>query len=256
MRIAFIRLNVFLFTTFVFGIAVISTFMYYANFKVEFYTYFIKNYNRNLPTLINNFFIFSTGILGSIWTYINYKRTNNTQFIFFYCFICSHMFESFSIFKYYFLHHELSLEFYYYTKIHHLITVFSLLNLFFLSLHICDFQIKSITYTAYLIFTFSIIYTSLAPINAYEHTNMNDYLFGTGNHKFHVNLFLLLILINFFVAFLRKKTSSYLLLFVSIFLIVVGIRLQLNETPYSFIPISIGVSIYLREAGKLFFYWL
>ncbi|AYE36280.1 hypothetical protein DB313_02100 [Borrelia turcica IST7] len=256
MKITFIKLNIFLFTIFALGITVISTFMYYINFRIDFYNYLIKIYNRNLLILINNFFIFSIGIIGSIWTYIHYKRTNNMQFIFFYCFICSYIFESLSIFKYYFLNHELSLEFYYYMKIYHLITVFSLLNLFFLSLHICDFQIKSITYTIYLIFTFSIIYISLVPINAYEYTNMNNFFFAIGNHKFHVNLFLLLILINFLVAFLRKQTLSYLLLFVSIFLILVGIYLNLIETPYAFIPISIGVSIYLREAGKLFFYWL
>ncbi|WP_232535936.1 hypothetical protein [Borrelia sp. A-FGy1] len=85
---------------------------------------------------------------------------------------------------------------------------------------------------------------------------MNNFLFAIGNQKFHVNLFLLLILINFLVAFLRKKNLSYLLLLVSIFLILLGIYLNFIEIPYAFIPILIGVSIYLREAGKLFFYWL
>ena len=256
MKIAFIRPNIFLFTTFALGIAITSTFMYCVNFKLDFYSYLVKSYNRNLLTLINNFFIFGIGIVGSIWTYINYKRTNNIQFVFFYYFICSHTFEPLSILKYYFLNHELNLEFYYYMKIYNLITVFSLLNLFFLSLHICDFQIKSITYTIYLIFTFSIIYISLAPVNAYEHTNMNNSFLGIENHKFYVNLLLLLTSANFLVAFLRKKTSSYFLLFLSISLILIGIYLKLIEAPYSFIPISIGVSMYLKEAGKLFFYWL
>ncbi|AHH06475.1 hypothetical protein BDCR2A_00485 [Borrelia duttonii CR2A] len=54
----------------------------------------------------------------------------------------------------------------------------------------------------------------------------------------------------------KEKNLSYLLLFVSTSLIVLGTYLNLIEIPYAFIPISIGVPIYLQESGKLFFYWL
>ncbi|AWG42787.1 hypothetical protein CR532_02095 [Candidatus Borreliella tachyglossi] len=256
MKMPFIKLNIFLFTIFALGITVLSIFIHYANSNINFYTYLIKIYDRDLLILINKFFIFSVGILGSIWAYINYKRTNNIQFVFFYYFISSYIFEPLSIFKYYFLNEILSLEFYYFMKLYHFITVFSLLNLFFLSLHICDFQIKSITYTTYLILTSAIIYSSLVPINAYDYNHMHDFLFATGNHRFHVDLFLLLILINFLVASLRKANLSYLLLFVSMALIVSGIYFNSIEIPYAFITISIGVPLYLRESGKLFFYWL
>nr|WP_241763728.1 hypothetical protein [Borrelia hermsii] len=98
------------------------------------------------------------------------------------------------------------------------------------------------------------IYSSLVPINAYDHTY--DFLSSTKNNKFYVYLFLLLIPINFLVACLKKKNLSYLLLFVSILLIISGIYLNSIEIPYAFIPILIGVPMYLKEAGKLFFYWL
>ncbi|WDE73101.1 hypothetical protein CNO14_06705 [Borrelia miyamotoi] len=129
-----------------------------------------------------------------------------------------------------------------------------MLNLFFLSLYICDFQIKSITYTTYLIFTFSMLYSSLVPINAYDQTNY--LLFPTENNRFYVDLTSLLIPINILVAFSRKKNLNYLLIFISIFLIVLGIYLNSIEIPYAFIPSLIGVPMYLREAGKFFFYWL
>lgn len=254
MKTLFVRLNIFLLTTLILGIIVISIFMYHINFNIKFYTYITKIYNKNLLILVNKFFIFSIGIIGSIWSYINYKRTNNIQFVFFYCFVCSYIIEPISIFKYYFLSNILSLEFYYFMKFYYLITAFSLLNLFFLSLYICDFQIKSITYTIYLIFTFSIIYNSLVPINAYEYTQY--LLSSTGNNRFYVHLFLLLIPINFLVACLRKKNLSYFLLFVSILLIILGIYLNSIEIPYTFIPILIGIPMYLKEAGKVFFYWL
>ncbi|AHH12430.1 Hypothetical protein BHO_0074300 [Borrelia hermsii YBT] len=254
MKTIFAKLNIFPLITFTLGIIVISIFMYHINFNIKLYTYLIKIYNKNLLILINTFFIFSIGIIGSTWAYINYKRTNNIQFVFFYCFICSYILEPISIFKYYLLSNILSLEFYHFMKFYHLITVFSLLNLFFLSLYICGFQIKSITYTIYLIFTFSMIYSSLVPINAYDHTY--DFLSSTKNNKFYVYLFLLLIPINFLVACLKKKNLSYLLLFASILLIVSGFYLNSIEIPYAFIPILIGVPMYLKESGKLFFYWL
>ncbi|WP_421622758.1 hypothetical protein R5397_02375 [Borrelia sp. MN22-0132] len=254
MKTLFAKLNIFLLTTLVLGIIIISIFMYYINFNINFYTYIIKIYNKNLLILINKFFIFSIGIIGSIWTCINYKRTNNIQFVFFYCFILSYIFEPISIFKYYFLSNILSLEFYYFMKFYNLITVFSLLNLFFLSLYICDFQIKSITYAIFLIFTFSMVYNSLAPINAYEYTK--DFLSPTANNKFYVYLFLLLIPINFLVSCLRKKNLSYFLLFISISLIISGIYLNFIEITYAFIPTLIGAPMYLKESGKVFFYWL
>ncbi|WP_075550317.1 hypothetical protein [Borrelia anserina] len=254
MKTLFTKLNIFLLTTVTLGIIVISIFIYYVNFSINFYTYLVKIYNQNLLILVNKFFIFIIGIIGSIWAYINYKRTNNIQFVFFYCFTCIYILDPISIFKYYLLNNILSLEFYYFMKFYHLITVFSSLNLFFLSLYICDFKIKSITYTIYLIFTFSMLYISLVPINAYEHTY--NFFSSTVNNKFYAYLFLLLIPINFLVACLRKKNLSYFLLFVSILLIVLGIYINSIEISYAFIPILIGTPIYLKEAGKLFFYWL
>ncbi|ACH94651.1 hypothetical protein ACE4V3_02255 [Borrelia recurrentis] len=254
MKTLFSKLNFFLLTTISLGIIVISIFIYYLNTTINFYNYLSKIYNTNTLALVNKFFIFNIGIIGSIWTYINYKRTNNIQFVFFYCFICFYIIEPIAIFKYYLLSNTLSLELYSLMKFYHLIVIFSLLNLFFLSLYICDFQIKSITYTIYLIFTFSMIYSYLIPINAYQHTN--DFFSPIKNNKLYIYLFLLLILINFLVACLRKKNLSYLLLFVSTSLIVLGTYLNLIEIPYAFIPISIGVPIYLQESGKLFFYWL
>ncbi|BCR08813.1 hypothetical protein BmHG_00413 [Borrelia miyamotoi] len=254
MKILFAKLNIFLSTISILGIIVVSIFVYYINFNINFYLYLIKTYNENFLILVDKFFIFSTGIIGSIWTYINYKRTNNIQFVFFYCFICSFILEPISILKHYLLSHTLSLEFYYFMKFYHLISIFSLLNLFFLSLYICDFQIKSITYTTYLIFTFSMLYSSLVPINAYDQTNY--LLFPTENNRFYVDLTSLLIPINILVAFSRKKNLNYLLIFISIFLIVLGIYLNSIEIPYAFIPSLIGVPMYLREAGKFFFYWL
>ncbi|WP_084538456.1 hypothetical protein [Borrelia persica] len=254
MKTLFLKLNFFLLTTLSLGIIVISIFIYYAHTSINFYNYLIKIYNTNLLTLVNKFFIFNIGVIGSIWTYINYKRTNNIQFVFFYCFICSYILEPIAIFKYYLLSNTLSLELYFFMKFYHLIVIFSLLNLFFLSLYICDFQIKSITYAIYLIFTFSMIYSYLIPINTYQNTN--NFLSPIGENKFYVYLFLLLILINFLVACLRKKNLSYFLLFISISSIILGTYLNFTEMPYEFIPILIGVPIYLKEAGKLFFYWL
>ena len=254
MKITFAKFNIFLLTIFVLGLSIISIFMYYINFNSSFYNYFTNIYNKNLLILVDKFCIFTIGIIGSIWTYINYKRTNNIQFVFFYCFICSFILEPISILKHYLLSHALILEFHYFMKFYHLITIFSLLNLFFLSLYICNFQIKSITYTIYLIFTFSILYSSLAPINTHNQTNY--LLFSTANNRFYIDLTLLLIPINILVAFSRKKNFNYLLIFISILLIVIGIYFNSIEMSYSFIPSLIGVPIYLREAGKFFFHWL
>ncbi|WAZ70480.1 hypothetical protein O5404_02255 [Borrelia miyamotoi] len=98
------------------------------------------------------------------------------------------------------------------------------------------------------------LYSSLVPINAYDQTNY--LLFPTENNRFYVDLTSLLIPINILVAFSRKKNLNYLLIFISIFLIVLGIYLNSIEIPYAFIPSLIGVPMYLREAGKFFFYWL
>ncbi|AJA90231.1 membrane protein [Borreliella chilensis] len=250
-----ISINLFLFIIFILAMLVILIFSYKIKYNENYQNYFLEIYNNNFILLINKFVIFVIGILGSLWAYINYKRTNNIQFILFYCFISSYTLEPILISEDFFLKNNLNSNYYLFTKFILFINAFSLLNLFFLSLYICDFKIKSIHYTIYIILTFACIYSYTMPINSYE--NSQDYsILKIESTKFYINAFLLLISTNFLVAFLRKKNFDYFFLFISMILIVSGIYLNLLKIPYSFLPISIGIPIYLKKSRKIFFHWL
>nr|WP_267508263.1 hypothetical protein [Borreliella afzelii] len=246
-------INLFLFIIFILATLVILIFSY--KYNENYQNYVIEIYNNNFIILVNKFAIFIAGIIGSLWSYINYKRTNNIQFIFFYCFISSYTLEPILISEDFFLKNNLNSSYYLFTKFILFINTFSLLNLFFLSLYICDFKIKSIHYTIYIILTFACIYSYIIPINSYENSQ-NYSILKIESTKFYIDAFLLLILINFIVAFLRKKSFDYFFLFVSMLLILSGIYLNLLRIPYAFLPILIGVPIYLKKSGKIFFYWL
>ncbi|WP_367773220.1 hypothetical protein [Borreliella burgdorferi] len=248
-------INLFLFIIFTLATIVILTFSYKIKYNENYQNYILEIYNNNFIILVNKLTIFIAGIIGSLWSYINYKRTNNIQFIFFYCFISSYTLDPILISEDFFLKNNLNSSYYLFTKFILFVNTFSLLNLFFLSLYICDFKIKSIHYTIYIILIFACIYSYTMPINSYENSQ-NHGILKIENTKFYIDAFLLLILTNFIVAFLRKKSFDYFFLFVSMLLILSGIYLNLLKMPYAFLPISIGIPIYLKKSGKIFFYWL
>ncbi|WPM05903.1 hypothetical protein QIA41_02240 [Borreliella sinica] len=248
-------INLFLFIIFILITSVILIFSYKIQYNENYQNYILEIYNNNFIMLVNKFTIFITGIIGSLWSYINYKRTNNIQFILFYCFISSYTLDPIMISEDFFLNNNLNSSYYLFAKFILFVNTFSLLNLFFLSLYICDFKIKSIHYTIYIILTFACIYSHTMPINSYENTQGYGIL-KIESTKFYIDAFFLLILINSIIAFLRKKTLDYFLLFISMLLILSGIYLNLLRMPYAFLPISIGTLIYLKKSGKIFFYWL
>lgn len=83
-------INLFLFIIFILATIVILTFSYKIKYNENYQNYILEIYNNNFIILVNKLTIFIAGIIGSLWSYINYKRTNNIQFIFFYCFISSY----------------------------------------------------------------------------------------------------------------------------------------------------------------------
>ncbi len=200
-------INLFLFIIFTLATIVILTFSYKIKYNENYQNYILEIYNNNFIILVNKLTIFIAGIIGSLWSYINYKRTNNIQFIFFYCFISSYTLDPILISEDFFLKNNLNSSYYLFTKFILFVNTFSLLNLFFLSLYICDFKIKSIHYTIYIILIFACIYSYTMPINSYENSQ-NHGILKIENTKFYIDAFLLLILTNFIVAFLRKKALT------------------------------------------------
>lgn len=123
-------INLFLFIIFILATIVILTFSYKIKYNENYQNYILEIYNNNFIILVNKLTIFIAGIIGSLWSYINYKRTNNIQFIFFYCFISSYTLDPILISEDFFKKQsKFKLLFVY--KIYPFCKYFSLLNLFF-----------------------------------------------------------------------------------------------------------------------------
>lgn len=135
-------INLFLFIIFILATIVILTFSYKIKYNENYQNYILEIYNNNFIILVNKLTIFIAGIIGSLWSYINYKRTNNIQFIFFYCFISSYTLDPILISEDFFLKNNLNSSYYLFTKFILFVNTFFIIKFIFSQFIYMRFQNK------------------------------------------------------------------------------------------------------------------